>query len=87
MAVNGNKKRKVKYRKITFKLSDKQKAILQRCSEYENTTPNKFIKSAIEQKVKQYADRLAEEDANQVSENQLELFDFNKIGKQVSLFD
>ena len=86
MAKKSRKQKKIKYKKITFKLSAKQKRIIDRCCQLEKTTPNKFIKSAINDYVMKYADRIAEQDANVVSENQLALFDFDQIGQQIEIF-
>ena len=86
MAKKSRKNKKIKYRKITFKLSAKQKSILERCCELEKTTLNKFIKSAIKEHVMKYSERIADQDANVVSENQLALFDFDQIGNQMEIF-
>ena len=70
-----------------FKLSNRQRHLLERCAQYENTTPTKFIKHAISMKMEPHLGRIAEEDANPLSENQLELFDFSKVGAQISMWE
>ncbi len=76
MAENKPKKkknRKVRYRKITFKLTDTQKKALDRVSARLKTTPNRLMKKAIREYLQRYKDALAAEDI--VSINQLKLFD------------
>lgn len=65
--------RKVRYRKITFKLTDTQKKALDRVSARLKTTPNRLMKKAIREYLQRYKDALAAEDL--VSINQLKLFD------------
>ncbi len=86
MAAKSQKSKKIKYKKITFKLSAKQKAIIDRCCLLEKTTHTKFIKSAIKEHVMKFAERLAQQDANAVSENQLALFDFDNVSEQMEMF-
>lgn len=86
MAAKSSKAKKIKYKKISFKLSAKQKTIIDRCCLLEKTTHNKFIKTAIKEHVMKYAERIAQQDANVVSENQLALFDFDNIGQQMDIF-
>ncbi|MFO8055342.1 MAG: hypothetical protein R6U19_09310 [Bacteroidales bacterium] len=63
-----------KFRKVSFKLSARERKKLEQCSSMESMTLNKFIKSAIREKMYRYKERLEEIEQNQVSENQLKLF-------------
>ena len=67
------KKIKIRYKKVAFKLSEKQKSIVDRFCRAKKITPNKMIKSAIKDYIRKFADSLPEEDY--ISENQLKLFD------------
>jgi hypothetical protein len=42
---------------------------------------------AISRQMEKHRDRIAEEDANPVDENQLELFDFSKVGMQIVMWE
>lgn len=68
------KTNKIKFRKVTFKLSDKQKKIIERFCKLHNTTPNKFYKKAIVEYLSSYSS-LSPEDEYYISKNQLKLFD------------
>jgi hypothetical protein len=72
--VKYKKVKKIKYKKVLFKLSEKQKSIIDRYCIAKRTTPNKMIKTAI----KEYIMRNASlpDDEYYISENQLKLFDF-----------
>jgi hypothetical protein len=70
---NNNKKKKIKYKKFAFKLSEKQKSIIDRFCRAKKISHNKMIKSAIKDYIRKFADSLPEEDF--ISENQLTLFD------------
>jgi hypothetical protein len=67
------KVRKVKYRKVSFKLSEKQKLLIDRYCKVHKTSDNKMIKKAI----KEFLARHVSEPENEyyISENQLRLFD------------
>ncbi|HOV11047.1 MAG TPA: hypothetical protein PLL90_04725 [Bacteroidales bacterium] len=67
------KKRKIRYKKFEFKLSEKQKSIIDKFCHAKKTSPNKMIKTAIRDYISKFADSLPEEDY--ISENQLQLFD------------
>ena len=67
------KKRKIKYKKFEFKLSEKQKKIIDKFCRAKKVSPNKMIKTAIRDYISKFADSLPEEDY--ISENQLQLFD------------
>ena len=73
--VKYKKVKKIKYKKVLFKLSEKQKSIIDRYCIAKRTTPNKMIKTAI----KEYIMRNASlpDDEYYISENQLQLFDFD----------
>lgn len=66
-------KRKIKYKKITFKLSARQKKSLENYCEARQTTPNKLIKKAIKRFINGF-DTSVPEDYYK-SEKQLDLFD------------
>lgn len=68
------KKKKRKFRKVTIKLSQKERKAIEYCMLIESLTLNKFIKSAIREKLHGYRDRINEMESNMVSENQLSLF-------------
>jgi hypothetical protein len=66
-------KRKVKYKRYTLMLSEKQKKIIDRYCELRKTSPNKLIKTAIKEYLQHHASALPQEE--EISENQLCLFD------------
>ena len=66
-------KRKVKYKKYTLMLSEKQKKIIDKFCDARKTSPNKLIKAAIKEYLQHYAHSLPQDD--EISENQLRLFD------------
>ncbi|HNX07685.1 MAG TPA: hypothetical protein PKL96_08885 [Bacteroidales bacterium] len=88
MAVSKKKKkRKIKYKKFEFKLSEKQKKIIDKFCHAKKVSPNKMMKTAIRDYISKFADSLPEEDY--ISENQLKLFDveedqelFNSVQEQ-----
>ena len=66
------KRKRVKYRKMTFKLTDMQyRALVVYCRRYK-TTPIRYLKTIVNQQVERYKQELPP--ASYVSENQLELF-------------
>lgn len=67
------RKRKIKYKKFEFKLSEKQKRLIDKFCHAKKVSPNKMIKTAIRDYISKFADSLPEEDY--ISENQLQLFD------------
>lgn len=87
MATKKSKPAKRKFRKVSFKVSSKERNLIEQCSQLEETTMNKFIKAAIREKVALYKEQLEEQKRNQVSENQLTLFTSKKAGEQISIFD
>ncbi len=76
-----------KFKTVSFKVSYKERNLIEQCSELEATTMNKFIKAAIREKIALYKEQLDEQKKNQVSENQLTLFTPKKAGDQISIFD
>jgi len=72
-ALRKKKKKRIRYKKFEFKLSEKQKKIIDKFCHAKKVSPNKMIKSAIRDYISKFADSLPEEDY--ISENQLQLFD------------
>jgi len=66
------KKRKVKYSEVAFKLSSKQKKLFYKCCKLNRTSPNKFIRTIINNYLEQYSDDLKEDKT--IHKNQLKLF-------------
>lgn len=66
------KKKKVRYKKYIFKLSFKQKELIDKFCRINKTTPNKLIRKAI----KEFLSRnVSINDDYYISENQLSIFD------------
>lgn len=80
-----DKNRKVNYKKVSFKLTEKQKDLVDRCSRLKNTTPNKLIKAAIREYLDKHADMLEQD--SYVTDNQLVLFSPKNIGEQMTMFE
>jgi hypothetical protein len=69
------KKKKVKFKKIEFKITAQQKEALEKICKRQHTTPVKFLKTQVRKQVSRY---LANTEApSYVTENQLQLFDVN----------
>ena len=66
------RKKKIKYKKIVFKLSAKQKKSLENYCKARKTTPNKLIKKSISRYINGFDKSVPEE--YYVTENQLDLF-------------
>jgi hypothetical protein len=66
-------KRKVKFKKISFKISDVQKNALDVMCKRQKTTPIKFLKSVIKKQTARY--KASPAPVSYVTENQLQLFD------------
>ena len=79
------KKKKIKYKKFAFKLSEKQKVIIDKFCKAKKISPNKMIKSAIRDCISKFADSLPEEDF--ISENQLSLFEVEDDSEIYDLSD
>jgi hypothetical protein len=69
------KRKKVRYRKYEFKLSDKQKKFIDHFCRIKRISANKLIKMAIRDYIIRNQALLPEDDY--VTENQLMLFDFD----------
>jgi hypothetical protein len=73
MPAKKRKKRKiVRFKTVTFKISARQKRSLMNYCEARGTTPNKLIKKSIRKYLESYADRVPEQYF--VTEKQLKLF-------------
>lgn len=59
---------------MSLKLSQRERQAIEYCMSIESITLNKFIKSAIREKLHRYRDRINDIESNIVSENQLSLF-------------
>ncbi len=65
-------KKKIRFKKYVFKLSFKQKELIDKFCEIHKTTPNKLIRKS----VKEFLLRnVSASDDNYISENQLSIFD------------
>ncbi len=67
------RKKPVKYKEVSFKLTTGQKKALERYCKVNNLTPVRFMKSLINGHVERYRDEPAHR--SYVTKNQLELFD------------
>lgn len=76
------KRKKVRYSKITFKLSFKQKKSLVNYCRARQTTPTKLIKKSIKRYINGFDQNVPEE--YYVTENQLDLFEEKEENKQKS---
>lgn len=75
MAARKKKRKKVKFREISFRLTAKQKKSLQNYCRARKTTPTKLIKKMIRPYISNYADDVPDE--FYITENQLDLFSDN----------
>ena len=66
------KRKKIKYRKVVFKLSATQKKSLDNYCAARKTTPNKLIKKSISRYINNFSKNVPEECF--ATENQLDLF-------------
>ena len=73
------KRKKVKFKTVTFKLSARQKRSLKNYCEARKTTPNKLIKKAIRRYIEFYSREVPTEFF--VTEKQLDLFEEEKNEK------
>jgi len=74
------KRKKIKFKKITFKISDKQKKLIGNYCKVHKTTPNKLIKKSIKEYIKNNYNPTQGEDYH-ITKNQLKLFDITIIPK------
>jgi len=84
MAKNKKLKRR-KFKKIVLKLSKNEYDLLQRSASYNKISVNKFIKQNIRAGIEDVKPFLSEK--NQVSKNQLSLFDFKRKNNQISMVE
>jgi hypothetical protein len=68
--------KKVKYKTYSFKLSEKQKKIIDKFCKVKKTSPNKLFKQAIKTYLANYIATMPEDDY--ITENQLQLFDIEE---------
>lgn len=68
-----NRRRKTTYKRVTFKLSTRQKRSLRNYCKARKTTPTKLIKKMINPFINNYADSVPEE--LYLTGNQLDLFE------------
>lgn len=66
--------KKVKYKKVAFKLSAKEMQQLDICAKIQKTTANKIIKKALRYYIKNNFDKEAFAKV-EISENQMDIFD------------
>lgn len=72
-ASKGFKKRKTRYKQITFKITHAQKEALEAICKRQKTTPIRFLKSVVSKQTARY--KSSPPPVNYVTENQLQLFD------------
>ena len=77
--------KKIKYRKVSFKLSDKQKKVIDRYCKLKKTTPTRMMKAAIKDYLLRSNASLPEEDY--ISENQLKLFDDDDLELEEEFYE
>ncbi len=81
------KRRKVKFRKLLIKISDKQQKLMDRYCRAFHLTPNKLMRQALREFMERNAHRLPPE-TEPVSKNQLKLFDTSApLAVQLSILD
>jgi len=83
----GYKKVKRKFKKVSFKISQKEYEFLQKCIQLENTTSNKLIKKYLRLGFDELRPRVKEWENQKQPENQLELFDFDAEPEQSSMLE
>ena len=81
------KKVKRKFKKVSFKISQKEYEFLQKCIKLENTTSNKLIKKYLRLGFDELRPRVKEWENQKQPENQLELFDFDAEPEQSSMLE
>lgn len=79
------RRNRYKFKAYTFKLTYKQKEMVERCAHLTNITTNRLIKTALKDYLDHYAGMLEEDRC--VAENQLSLFGKENVGEQLSIFD
>lgn len=71
------KKRKLKYKKIVFKITDAQQEALEVLCKRQKTTPVRYLKSIIRKQTARY--KSTPQPVSYVTENQLQLFDTEAV--------
>ncbi len=66
-------KKKVKFKKITFKITDSQQRALEFICKRQKTTPVRYLKSVIKKQTSRY--KASPQPVSYVTENQLQLFE------------
>ena len=81
------KKKKIRFRKISMKITDQQKRKIDRYCTFHGTTLNKLFKVAIAEYIENHGGEVAEDEP--VSKNQLKLFnpDDYHSGRQMDIFE
>lgn len=79
-----SKRNRYKFKSYAFKLTYKQKELVERCAKLTNTTTNKLIKKALKEYLDRYTGMLEQD--SWVAENQLSLFRKEDYGEQLSIF-
>lgn len=70
------KRKKVKYKQLTFKITEGQKKALEVMCKRQNTTPIRYLKALINNQTARY--KADPQPVSYVTENQLQLFDLEK---------
>lgn len=73
-----NSSKRTRYRKVAFKVTDRQKKLIERYCSAEKTTPVRLMKKSIMEYMDKHAYLLPSEDASYISKNQLNLFDSDR---------
>ncbi|MFN3556474.1 MAG: hypothetical protein ACK4VN_10955 [Bacteroidales bacterium] len=71
------RKKKPKYKKIVFKITDTQKEALEVICKRQKTTPVRYLKSVIRKQTARY--KASPQPASYVTENQLQLFEVESL--------
>jgi hypothetical protein len=84
---HSKKRKKIRYRKLVFKVSAQQKKQIDRYCKVKRTTTVRLIRKALNEYLDRHADEIPEEVV--ISKNQLKLFDLSEehnAGAQTVLF-
>lgn len=81
------KRKKNKFRKVTFMLSAKELEYLDLCVMLDKTTMNKFIKKSLRTTLEKYQERVNDYIKSRPEMNQLALFDFDAPPVQTSMIE
>lgn len=80
-----SKRNRYKFKSYAFKLTYKQKELVERCAKLTNMTTNKLIKKALKDYLDRYSGMLEQD--SWVAENQLSLFKKEDFGEQLTIFN